>query len=242
MVFDVDAIHVARVAAGAAMGRALRAELAAAYERLADDGPYRIDGAAIGRRALRNVCLAYLAAGGEESGIARATAQFDAGRNMTDVLAALSVLVDVDRPERAAALAAFYERWRGDELVVDKWFALQAASSLPDTPARVRALLRHPAFDLRNPNRARALIGAFAAGNQVRFHDATGAGYAFLADQVIALDPLNATTAARIVQPLCAWRRHDAGRQALMKRELERILAAPGLSTNTYEMVSKSLA
>jgi len=239
---DVDAIHEAREAARAAIGRALGAELAAAYERLADDGPYRIDGAAIGRRALRNVCLAYLAAGGEESGIARAKAQFDAGRNMTDVLAALSVLVDVDRPERAAALAAFYERWRGDELVVDKWFALQAASSLPDTPARVRALLRHPAFDLRNPNRARALIGAFAAGNQVRFHDSTGAGYAFLADQVIALDPLNSTTAARIVQPLGAWRRHDAGRQALMKRELERILAAPGLSTNTYEMVSKSLA
>jgi aminopeptidase N len=239
---DVDAVHAARETARAAIGRALEEELCVAYERLTDRGPYRIDGPSIGRRGLRNLCLAYLAASDGAAGAARAKAQFDAGRNMTDVLAALGVLVDLDRPERAAALAAFFERWQGEELVIDKWFALQAMSSLPDAPARVHALARHPAFDLRNPNRARALIGAFSAGNQVRFHDAGGAGYAFLADQVIALDPINATTAARTVQALGAWRRHDPARQALMKRELERILAVPGLSKNTYEMVSKSLA
>jgi aminopeptidase N len=161
---------------------------------------------------------------------------------MTDVLAALGILVDLDRPEREAALASFYEAWRHDDLVTDKWFALQAMSSLPETGARVRELVRHPAFERRNPNRVRALVGAFAQGNQLRFHDAGGAGYGFLADEVIALDPLNATMAARLVQPLGQWRRQDAARQALMRKELERVLATPGLSKNTFEMVSKSLA
>ena len=160
---------------------------------------------------------------------------------MTDVLAALTVLVDLDRPERPAALARFYAAWSHDELVIDKWFALQARSSLPGTPNRVRELTRHPAFERKNPNRVRALVGAFAQGNQLRFHDASGAGYVFLADEVITLDPINPTTAARLVQPLGAWRRHDPARQALMRRELERILATPDLSKNTYEMVSKSL-
>ena len=113
---------------------------------------------------------------------------------------------------------------------------------MPDTPARVKALTQHPAYERKNPNRVRSLVGAFAQANQVRFHDRSGAGYAFLADEVIAIDPSNPTTAARLVQPLCAWRRHDAARQALMQHELERVLAAPGLSKNTYEMVSKSLA
>ncbi len=206
-VVDVDAIHAVREAARAAIGRAMGAEFAAAYDRLADPGPYAIDGAAIGRRAFRNACLAYLAGADPAKGAALAKAQFDAGRNMTDVLAALSVLVDLDRPERAAALARFYAAWSQDDLVVDKWFGLQARSSLPQTPARVRELTRHPAFTRKNPNRVRALVGAFSQGNQLRFHDASGAGYAFLADEVLALDPANATTAARLVQPLCALRR-----------------------------------
>jgi aminopeptidase N len=159
---------------------------------------------------------------------------------MTDVLAALGVLVELDRPERAAALDAFLVKWRREELVVDKWFALQASSSLPDTLARVRALADHPEFERRNPNRARALLGPFGV-NQLRFHGADGAGYDFLADEIIALDRINATTAARLVQPLGLWRRHEPGRQALMRRALERIVAVPGLSRNTWEMVSKSL-
>ncbi len=126
--------------------------------------------------------------------------------------------------------------------MIDKWFSLQARSSLPDTPARVRALAAHPAYDRKNPNRVRALVGAFSQGNQVRFHAGSGAGYVFLADEVIAIDPSNPTTAARLVQPLCAWRRHNPARQSLMQRELERVLAVPNLSKNTYEMVSKSLA
>jgi aminopeptidase N len=240
-VVDVDAIHAVRENARGELGRALSLELASAYVTLADPGPYEIDGASIGRRALRNTCLAYLAAADAGRGAALAKAQFDARANMTDVLAALTVLVDLERPERPAALARFYAAWSRDELVIDKWFALQARSSLPGTPNRVRELTMHPAFERKNPNRVRALVGAFAQGNQLRFHDASGAGYAFLADEVITLDPLNPTTAARLVQALGAWHRHDPARQALMRHQLERVLATPDLSKNTYEMVSKSL-
>jgi aminopeptidase N len=241
-VVDVDAIHAVRESARAVLGKALEAELATAYRELADAGSYSIDGRSIGRRALRNACLAYLAAADPANGAALAVAQFEAGRNMTDVLAALTVLVDLDGPERAAALARFYEFWSHDDLVTDKWFALQARSSLPQTPDRVRELRHHPAFERKNPNRVRALVGTFAQANQLRFHDASGAGYRLLAEEVVALDPINPTTAARLVQPLGSWRRHDSARQALMRHELERVLATPDLSKNTYEMVSKSLA
>ena len=238
---DPDAIHAAREALRRQIGTALASELHDTYRRLTDTGPYRIDGAAIGRRALRNACLSYLGVAAAD-GVRLARAQFDAQANMTDVLAALGVLADTDGADRDAALAAFHARWRGDDLVLDKWFAIQAMSSRPQTVADVRALYRHPDFDLRNPNRVRALVGAFSAGNQVRFHDASGEGYRFLADAVIALDPVNGQTAARLVNPLGAWRRQNAARQALMRAELERILAAPKLSRGTYEKVSKGLA
>jgi aminopeptidase N len=241
-VVDVDAIHTARETARLEIGRALSMELASAYVALADSGPYRIDRTAIGRRALRNTCLGYLAAADPAKGAALAKAQFDARANMTDVLAALTVLADLDRPERPAALARFFAAWSHDELVIDKWFGLQARSSLPGTANRVRQLTLHPAFERKNPNRVRALVGAFAQGNQLRFHDASGVGYVFLADEVITLDPINPTTAARLVQPLGAWRRHDMARQDLMRQQLERVLATPTLSRNTYEVVSKSLA
>jgi aminopeptidase N len=240
-VVDVDAIHASRDFAKRRIGTALAGDLATLYERLSDRGPYSADGDAIGKRALRNVALGYLALGSGAAGIARAKAQFDTSSNMTDVLAALAVLNEVDDPARAEALAKFYDRWKADELVTDKWFSLQAMSSLPSTLARVKELTHHPAFTIKNPNRMRSLVGAFTQANQLRFHDASGAGYAFLADQVITLDPLNPLMASRLIQPLGQWRRHDAGRQALMKRELERVLALPSLSKNTYEMASKSL-
>jgi aminopeptidase N len=161
---------------------------------------------------------------------------------MTDVLAALTFLADIDGPERTEALAAFYERWKDDPLVVDKWFGLQARSALPGTVAAVRALASHPAYTRTNPNRVRALPGAFSQGNPLHFHAASGDGYGFLADEVVALDAPNPALAARLVQPLGQWRRQDAARQALMRAALERILAKPGLSPNTYEMVSRSLA
>ena len=125
--------------------------------------------------------------------------------------------------------------------MLDKWFAIQAMSNL-GTPEAVRALSNHSDFDLRNPNRVRALVSSFAAGNPVHFHDASGAGYRFLADTIIELDPRNPQVAARMVAPLGQWRRVDAARQALMQQELQRILDLPGLTRNTFEMVSKSLA
>ena len=241
-VIAVEAIHGrARAPAPKSPPRS-PSRCATTYERFADPGPYRIDGAAIGRRALRNVCLFYLAARDNGSEGARlAKAQFDAGANMTDVLAALSVLNDIDCPEREEALDAFYKRWADDPLVIDKWFALQARSSLPGTIERVRALTAHPAFTRANPNRVRALVGTFSQANPLHFHDRSGDGYAFLAEEVLAIDKANPTTAARLVQPLGQWRRHDAARQGLMRAALDRILATPGLSPNTYEMVAKSL-
>ena len=235
---DVDAIHAVRDAARIAIDTALHDRLKATYDRFTDSGSYSIDGAAIGRRSLRNVCLAYLSAGGDPD---LARRQFDTAGNMTDQLAALGVLAGIDCPERTAALTAFHAKWRDDPLVLDKWFSIQATSPLPNTVKHVRALSAHADFDLRNPNRVRALVGAFASANQVRFHDPAGDGYRFLADVVRQLDPSNPQVAARIVGPLGQWRRMDAARQALMKTELSRIIALPGLSTNTFEVVSKSL-
>ena len=240
-VVDVDAIHAARDMVRTAIGQALRDRLHALYDKLSDTGGYTIDGPAIGRRSLRNTCLSYLVASGDPSAAQLAKTQFDAGQNMTDVLAALGILSGVDRPERLDALAAFYQAWHGDPLVLDKWFAIQALSPLPDTVRAVETLKSHPDFDLRNPNRICALVSSFA-GNQVRFHDVTGAGYRLYADTIIQLDPANGQVAARMVSPLGQWRRFDAERQRLMKAELQRILALPNLSRNTFEMASKSIA
>jgi aminopeptidase N len=241
-VVDVEAIHAVREDARATIAAGLATALGETYRNLTDTGPYKTDGEAIGRRALRNACLAYLAAGNPQGGARLAKAQFDAQQNMTDVLAALLVLTDIDCPERVAALDVFYERWEDDPLVIDKWFGLQARSSLPGTIDAVKALTHHPAFNRGNPNRLRAVISSFSQQNQLYFHDASGAGYEFLADEVLALDPDNPQVAARMVQALGNWRRFDPGRQALMKAQLQRIHDQPGLSTNTFEMVSKSLA
>ncbi len=241
-IVDTEALHVAREAARSAIGQALHEALRAAYDRLADPGPYRVDGTAIGRRALRNTCLAYLVAAGEPESLRLAKTQFDRGANMTDVLAALAVLSDVACPERAEALAAFHARWRTDALVLDKWFAIQAISALPETLKEVRKLAAHPDFDLRNPNRVRSLMGSFCSGNQVRFHAASGEGYEFLADMILALDPLNPQVAARLIAPLGQWRRMDAGRQEKMRAALRRIADTPRLSRNTGEMAGRSLA
>jgi aminopeptidase N len=220
-VVDVDAIHAVRQDLRRALGAALAGRLRATYDALADTGPYSVDGRAIGRRALRNACLAYLAAAGEE-GVALAQAQYRAAGNMTDQFAALDVLAASDGPAGEAALADFHARWRHEELVLDKWFALQALSPRADALSRVAALAAFP-------------------GNQVRFHDAAGGGYRFLADAVIALDPANSQIAARLVTPLGQWRRQDAGRQALMRAALRRILDLPGLSRGTFEQASRAL-
>jgi len=240
-VANPDAIHAVREAAREAIGTQLAPILQMAYRQLEDDGPYQIDGVSIGRRALRNTCLAYLTVGMPSLGVPLAKTQFDSWRSMTDVLAALSILANTHTPQRRNALERFYDAWHEEDLVLDKWFAIQAMSN-PCTPEAARELSAHADFDLRNPNRVRALVASFVGGNPVQFHDASGDGYKFLADTIIALDPRNSQVAARMVAPLGQWRRYDAARQTLMRQELQRILDLPNLSRNTFEMASKSLA
>ena len=237
---DPDAIHHSREALRQAIGTALASDFVHTQQPPAfasgDLGP-----PAKGARRLRGVALGYLAAGDPVAGAARAKAQFDTADNMTDRQAALGVLVSLDRPERQAALDAFYERYRGDALVLDKWFGLQAAAQRPDTLDQVERLVGHPDFTLSNPNRLRALAGTFA-GNQWAFHHASGRGYAFVGDMILAADRLNPQIAARLVPPLGRWRRFDENRASLMREQLERIVATPGLSKDVFEQASKSLS
>jgi aminopeptidase N len=239
---DPDLVHQAREWLRRGLAQQLHGAFADAYRANQTPGPYSNDPEAMARRRLKNVCLGYLMALDDAEARASCVAQFEGADNMTDSVSALAALVDCDCPERDAALQAFYERWHGDPLVVDKWFALQAHSKLPGTLDQVKALMGHEAFQLKNPNKVRALVGAFCHGNPARFHDASGAGYEFLVDTVLRLDPLNPMVAARLLGALSRWRRYEPGRQALMKQGLERVLAAKGLSKDCYEIASKSLA
>jgi aminopeptidase N len=239
---DPDAIHRVRVDLRRQLGSALRDELRAAWEAFAVIGPYSPDAASAGRRALRNVCLGYLSELEDADSRALVVQQFERADNMTDSIAAMSALAQFDWPERERALGQFYERWRNEALVLDKWLAVQATSRLPRTLADVRALMSHPAFDVRNPNKVRALISSFCHGNPVRFHAADGAGYAFCADQVTALDAVNPQVAARLARAFDRWCKFDAGRQAHARAALERIRATPKLSRDTLEVVSRALA
>ncbi|WP_084462844.1 aminopeptidase N [Oceanibaculum pacificum] len=237
---DVDGIHAAREHLRRVLAERLKPEMTTIYHAMAVRG-VQLDGPAIGKRALRNLLLGYLA-GLDADGLALAEAQFQSAQVMTDSVAALVCLGDSTDAAGDRALAAFHERWRGNALVMDKWFSIQAMSKRPDTLSRVKALMGDPAFSLKNPNKVRSLLGAFAAGNPTGFHAADGAGYRFIADQVIALDSMNPQVASRLFSPFARWRRFDAARQALLKAEIERVLAAPGLSKDVYEIASKSLA
>ena len=238
---DVEAIHQARSVLRKAIGTRLRGRLLDIYRSNQVNRPYAPTAEEAARRKLKNGALSYLMALDDPTTIEIGVAQFRAADNMTDAMAALGELSHLESPARTEALGAFYERWRNDPLVLDKWLALQAMSSLPETLDSVRELLDHPAFSIRNPNKVRALIGSFCAGNQLRFHASDGSGYSFLADQVLILDDLNPQVAARLLAPLGQWRRFDAGRQKLMRESLQRVLAKPNLSRDVYEIASKSL-
>jgi len=239
-VVDPDSIHAAREALRAAIGSALKSELLAAH---------RSDGAAgddlspkaKGIRRLRSVALGLIATVDEAEAAKLAKAQFDRADNMTDRQGALGTLVSTQAPEREHALNAFYQRFHDDALVLDKWFALQAAAQRPDTVDQVLKLVQHPDFVITNPNRLRSVAGTFGA-NHWAFHSTDGRGYAFLADMIIAADKLNPQVAARLVPPFGRWRRFEPKRAALMREALERIAATPGLSKDVYEQVTKSLA
>jgi aminopeptidase N len=239
-VVDPDAIHAARDRLREAIGRALGDELLAAHRSDGVSGD-DLSSHAKGIRRLKTVALGLLAAADEAKAAELAKAQFDRADNMTDRQGALGILVSLQAPERQAALDAFYEHFKDDPLVLDKWFALQAAAQRRDTVDQVLKLAQHPDFTMSNPNRLRSLAGTFG-GNHWAFHSPDGRGYAFLADMIIAADKLNPQIAARMVPQFGRWRRFEPKRAAMMRQALERIAATPGLSKDVYEQVTKSLA
>ncbi len=241
-VADPEAIHRIREFMRRTLAQNLSKEFIQVMKANTPEGPYSIEPAVVGRRALKNLCLAYLMTLEDADLIRRCLDQFTGGDNMTDVSAALHCLANSEAPEREAALEAFYRKWQHDPLVVDKWLTLQATSSRSDTLENVRRLMAHPAFNIKNPNKVRALIGAFCHGNPARFHDGSGTGYAFLGDQVLAIDRLNPQVAARLFGAVTRWRKYDESRQKMMITQIERIAAAPKISRDIYEIASKSLA
>jgi len=204
-------------------------------------GEYSVDQAHVKKRALKNTCLGYLMETGDSAVQEMCYLQFSEGNNMTDVMAALVALANNDCPQRELALNAFYEKWRNELLVVDKWLSIQATSRLPGTLERIKQLTSHEAFTLKNPNKIRALIGAFGHGNPAQFHDLGGEGYRFITDKILAIDKLNPQIAARLATVYTLWKKYDEERQQLMKQQLDTIIAEPGLSKDVYEIASKSL-
>jgi aminopeptidase N len=235
------AIHTARQFVRADIGARLRTELLAQYQANQTPGEYSPDAASIGKRSLKNLALSYLCAAPDAESLALAERQFDEATNMTDRIAALGALVHARAPAAQDALQHFYDEFQNEALVVDKWFMMQATASTTDLAA-VRELMKHPAFTLRNPNRARSLVAAFCVNNPVQFHAPDGSGYAFWAEQVIALDALNPQVASRLARAMDRWRRYLPALQAHMKKALQQVAGQARLSNDVREVVTKALA
>ncbi|MCH2266820.1 MAG: aminopeptidase N, partial [SAR324 cluster bacterium] len=240
-IIDVDAIHEARKYLRTELAQKLQPEFEKTYLIFQQETAFKIDHESMGRRSLKNVCLGYLAELGSLEYRQLAQIQFRKNANMTDVAGALSVLTHLDCPERERAFSEFENRWRKNTVVMDKWFALQAISYLPNTLENVRNLTSHPAYDENNPNKIRALISAFSRFNQLRFHAADGSGYDFLAEQVLRLDPLNPQAAARLVSVFNNWKKFAETHKIKMNDQLQRIVKTPKLSGDVFEIVSKAL-
>jgi aminopeptidase N len=239
---DPDAIFRARTGLRALIGLHLNAALTETYRNMTTSGPYSPDADSAGRRSLKNVALDLLAATGEGHAIRLAADQYKAADNMTDRMAALATLNQHEGPERTAALDDFYQRYRNDPLIIDKWFGLQASAPDPGTLERVRALTQHSAFSLGNPNRVRSLIGAFAQGNQTQFNRADGAGYDFVAEMVLALDGPNPQVAARLLSAFKSWRALEPGRRVRAEAALRRVAGQPKLSRDVSDIAQRALA
>jgi len=239
---DPAALHDARDALRRRIAVHLSDLLHTLHGGLQDAGEFSPDAAAAGRRALRNAALGMLAADAHAMTRERARGHFEAAANMTDAMGGLSALMLLGGPEFEAALSAFYDRWKHEPLVIDKWFMVQAMDPDEGALGRVLGLTAHPAYDPRNPNRLRSLVLGFATGNPARFHDPSGGGYKFLADQVLATDVFNPNIAARLVDPLTSWARFAPHLGELMRGELERLAARRELSTNVRELVDKALS
>jgi len=238
---DPDLIFQARSAFRSALGERLRAPLTTIYDQMHVPGGYSPDATSAGRRALRNVAADLLAATGQPADIARASRQYETADNMTDRMAALGTLCLHDTPKRLQALDNFYARYASDALVVDKWFSLQATIPRPETLEKVHNLTAHPAFSFANPNRIRSLIGAFAQGNATQFNRADGAGYNFIADTVLALDPKNPQVSARLATAFRTWRTLEPGRRAKAEAALARVKSNPGISRDLADIVERAL-
>jgi len=245
-VADVDAIHAAREFVRKQLADSLFDGLWARYtanRQVSKATPYVAEAEHFARRALQNIALSYLMLSEKPQVLAATLEQFESSDNMTERLTALAVLVNSPfTAEKDKALAVFAENFKDNPLVMDQWFSVQAGSPLPGGLDRVKALMQHPAFNIKNPNKVRALIGAFAGQNLINFHAADGSGYRFLADLVIQLNGFNPQIASRQLAPLTRWRKYDSARQALMKAELVRIRDSGELSSDVFEVVSKSLA
>ena len=239
---DPAAIHAAREELRARMATHLGPQLRDLHVRLQNAADFSPDAEQAGRRALRNATLELLAADPSDADIQRAIGHYRTASNMTDAIGALNALMLIGGEPFEECVADFYERWQDEPLVVDKWFALQARDPDEGALGRVIGLTAHPAFDARTPNRLRALVSSFAHYNPARFHDPSGAGYRFLADQILMVDSFNPNVAARLIEPLGQWARYAPELGALMRSELERITLSPGLSKNVYELASKALA
>ncbi len=239
---DPAAIHAAREALRLRMALHLDVALRRLHAGLQDLGEFSPDAPGAGRRALRNAALELMVANPRSDIVAIASGHYQAAANMTDAIGGLNALMLIGGAAYEEALGDFYARWKEEPLVIDKWFALQARDSSDEALGRILGLTAHPAFDPQNPNRLRALVSSLANFNPTRFHDPSGAGYRFLADQIIAVDRFNPMTAARLVDPLGGWKRLKPELGALMKVELERIVAVEGLSKNVYELATRALA
>jgi len=239
---DPAALHAARNALRARIAVHLAEPLRRLHLELQAEGEFSADAASAGRRALRNAALEILTAAPDADVEQRTQGHFEAAGNMTDAIGGLNALVALGGEGCEQALSAFHAKWRDEPLVLDKWFAAQAKDPSEGALGRVLALTAHPDFEPTNPNRLRALVQTFANANPARFHDPSGAGYRFLADQILATDAFNPMTAARMIEPLGGWRRYAPELGALMRAELERIAAHPGLSKNVYELASKAIA
>jgi aminopeptidase N len=239
---DPDAIATARAAVRARIAERAGDRLSRLFERLRTEGPFSPDAASAGRRALANVALDLTAAGGDSDAVARVVSRYRDADNMTDRSAALGILVANALPERVAALADFHDRFRDDALVLDKWLAFEAFVPAPETLDRVRALMTHPSYAASNPNRIRALVGTFAGGNQTQFNRPDGEGYRFLADFVADLDKRNPQTAARLLVSFRSWRALEPRRRALAEKALRSVAEVGELSSDTRDIVTRTLA
>jgi aminopeptidase N len=238
---DPVGIHTARAALVRAIALAHRERLAQLYEHMREARDFNPDAKNAGWRALRNACLRYLTAADDEAAAGLADAHYRTASNMTDMIAGLAALTRMESPLRDAAFTHFYDRFRNDPLVLDKWMSLQAGSPLPETVAAVRGLMRHPAFDIKNPNRVRALIGAFSV-NHLRFHNGDGSGYRLVGEVIRILDPMNPQVAARMAGAFESWRRYDGTRQEMMRAELTATHSLGSISPNLFEVTGKMLS